>query len=205
MVAPPHEPPPVMHEHDVRKLLFQSEIRRIAREKPETRVINEMVLLRGAARIDVAVINDALHGYEIKSALDNLQRLPEQQSCYAKVFERVTLVADESHVEHAVRLVPKCWGLIAVGMKDGKPHANEIWPATRNHQLDRMALAQLLWRDEAIELMEYFGLATGMRSKPKKDLWKTLAKNLSVEELKAFVCYKLRNRKDWGMVSHSIK
>jgi hypothetical protein len=187
----------LMHEHDVRKLLYQSEIRRIKKEKPDTRVVDEMVLLRGAARIDVAVINDALHGYEIKSCLDNLHRLPDQQSAYAKVFERVTLVADERHVEHAVKLVPRCWGLIAIGMKNGKPHADEIWPATRNLELDRLSLAQLLWRDETIELMEYFGLAGGMRSKPKKDLWKCVARNLSVEELKAFVCYKLKTRKEW--------
>jgi hypothetical protein len=62
----------------------------------------------------------------------------------------------------------------------------------------------LLWRDEAIELMEFFGLAGGMRSKPRKDLWKNLARNLSVEELKAYVCYKLRNRRDWGVTSHSL-
>lgn len=186
-----------MKEHDVLSLLYQTEIKKILSEKPATRIVEELVLLRGKARVDLAAINDSLHGFEIKSASDNLDRLSTQQAAYRKVFDRMTLVADERHVEHAVKLLPNCWGLITVAMRDGKPFANEIWPPMRNAELDRTALAQLLWRDEAIELMEYFGLARGMRDKPRKTLWKTLARELSTEELRTFVCYKLRTRKDW--------
>src|SRR5215471_14433178 len=186
-----------MKEYDVRSLLYQTEIQRVLSDKPATRIVEELVVLRGKARVDLAAINDSLHGYEIKSASDNLDRLSAQQAAYGKVFDRMTLVADERHVEHAVKLLPRCWGLIAVGIKNGKPHANEIWPAMRNVDLDRSALAQLLWRDEAIELLEYFGLARGMRDKPRKTLWKTLSRELTTEELRTFVCYKLRTRKDW--------
>ncbi len=186
-----------MREHDVLSLLYQTEIQKILNEKPGTRIVEELVLLRGKARVDVAAINDSLHGFEIKSAADNLDRLSAQQAAYRKVFDRMTLVADERHVEHAVKLLPNCWGLIAVGTKDGKPYANEIWPPMLNGDLDRSALAQLLWREEAIELLEFFGLARGMRDKPRKTLWKTLARELSTEELRAFVCYKLRTRTQW--------
>jgi len=188
----------VMKEPDVRKLLYQTEIRKICRESPVTRVIDEMPVLRGAVRVDVAVINDSLHGYEIKSGSDRLDRLPAQQAGYRKVFDRMTLVADERHVEEAVKLVPRCWGLIAVGQRDDRPYANEIWPALRNTELDPLALAQLLWREEAMELMEYFGLARGLSKKPRKFLWQTLARELTVPQLQAFVCYKLRMRKGWG-------
>lgn len=190
-----------MKEQDVRSLLYQTEIRKIIDEKPATRVVDELVLLRGAVRVDVAVINDCLQGYEIKSASDNLVRLPVQQAAYRKVFEKMTLVADERHVQEAVKLLPLCWGLIAVGLRDGKPHANEIWPALRNRELDAQALAQLLWREEAIELMEYFDLARGYHDKPRKVLWKVLARNLSCDQLKGFVCYKLRTRSSWRGIS----
>lgn len=186
-----------MKEHDVRKLLYQTELRRIRTEQPASRIVNELVLLRGLVRVDVAVINDSLHGYEIKSASDNLDRLPAQQAAYRKVFDRMTLVADEKHVPEAVKLVPPCWGLIAVGERDGKAYANQIWPAIRSRELDSLALAQLLWRDEAIELIDYFGLARGLRDKPRKVLWQALAKNLTTDQLKVFVCFKLRTRKDW--------
>ena len=48
-------------------------------ENPNSRVVDELELLRGVVRVDVAVISDTLHGYEIKSASDNLIRLPNQQ------------------------------------------------------------------------------------------------------------------------------
>jgi hypothetical protein len=186
-----------MKESDVRNLLYRTELKKIKSEHPDSRMVDELVLLRGLVRVDVAVINDSLHGYEIKSESDNLERLPAQQAAYKKVFDRMTLVADEKHVEHAVRIVPPCWGLIAVGRKDGQPYANEIWPAIRNRDLDPLALAQLLWREEAIELMDFFGLARGFRDKSRKVLWQALAKSLTTEELRSFVCYKLRTRKDW--------
>lgn len=186
-----------MHELDVRRLLYRTELRRVAVEKPGTRIVNELVLLGGAARVDVAVINDSLSGYEIKSASDNLSRLPAQQAVYSRVFERMTLVADENHAEEAVGLVPPNWGLIVVGLRNGQPYANEIWPPIRNHQLDCQALAQLLWREEALELMEYFGLARGMRNKRRRVICKSLASQLSIEEVRAFVCYKLRTRSGW--------
>jgi copper homeostasis protein CutC len=117
-----------MKELDVRRLLYQTEIKKVLTANPKSRVVDELELLRGLVRVDVAVIGDIMHGYEIKSAADNLERLPVQQEHYGKVFEKMTLVADERHVDHAVKIVPKCWGLIAVGMRDGRPYADEIWP-----------------------------------------------------------------------------
>lgn len=186
-----------MKELDVRRLLYQTEIRKVLGDKPGSRVVDELELLRGTVRVDVAVINDMLHGYEIKSAADNLLRLPTQQEHYGKVFEKMTLVADERHVEEAVKIVPQYWGLIAVGIKDGKAYSHEVWPAMTNRSLDKLALAQLLWREESLELLDFFDLANGIKSKPKKVLWQTLARNLTVEQLKAYVCFKLRSRKGW--------
>jgi len=186
-----------MKELDVRRLLYQTEIKKILAANPKNRVVDELELVRGEVRIDVAVIGDIMHGYEIKSARDNLLRLPNQQLHYGKVFEKMTLVADERHVDEAVKIVPRNWGLISVGMRDGEPYADEIWPATLNFNLEPLALAQLLWREEALELMEYFDLDHGLKSKPRKVLWQTLAKNLTMEQLKTFVCFKLRSRKGW--------
>ncbi len=94
-------------------MLYRTEIKKVLGEHPNSRVVDELELLRGVVRVDVAVISDTLHGYEIKSASDNLIRLPNQQEHYRKVFEKMTLVADEKHVEHAVKIVPDCWGLIS--------------------------------------------------------------------------------------------
>lgn len=193
-----------MKEGDVRHLLYCTEIKERLKHGAKARVVDEFQILRGEGRIDVALIDDTLHGYEIKSASDSLARLPAQQAIYGKVFERITLVADERHVQEAVAMVPKHWGLIVVGMKDSKPYADTIWTATRNYDLDKLALAQLLWRDEIFELMEYFDLASGLRSANRKTLWRHISKCLSLDEIKAFVCFKLRTRKNWrGMRRHA--
>jgi hypothetical protein len=186
-----------LRERDVRHLLYRTEIKERLSQSSKARVVDEFQILRGQGRIDVALIDDALHGYEIKSASDNLERLPSQQAMYGKVFERITLVADESHVQEAVKMVPKQWGLIVVGMKDCKPYADTLWPARRNQDLDKLALAQLLWRDEVFELMEYFDLASGLKTANRKTLWRHISTRLTLEQLKAFVCFKLRTRKDW--------
>jgi len=186
-----------LREGDVRHLLYCTEIKERLKQSTKARVVDEFQILRGQGRIDVALIDDALHGYEIKSASDSLERLPSQQAIYGKVFERITLVADERHVKEAVAMVPKHWGLIVVGMKHGKPYADNLWPAMRNQDLDKLALAQLLWRDEIFELMEYFDLASGFRKANRKTLWRHISNCLSLDEIKTFVCFKLRTRKDW--------
>lgn len=50
-----------------------------------TRIVEEMGIWSGSVRIDIAVINGQLHGYELKSARDTLQRLPTQAELYSKV------------------------------------------------------------------------------------------------------------------------
>ena len=120
-----------------------------------------------------------------------------QQEIYKRVFEKMTLVVDEKHAHEAVKIVPSCWGLIVVGIRDGAPYADEIWPARTNRELDPLAIAQLLWREEIMELMQYFDLDQGNKSKSRKLLWQVLAKKLTVDQLKAFVCYKLKQRNKW--------
>jgi hypothetical protein len=186
-----------LRESDVRHLLYCTEIKERLKQSATARVVDEFQILRGEGRIDVALIDDALHGFEIKSASDRLDRLPSQQALYGKVFERITLVADERHVKEAVNMVPKHWGLIVVGMKEGKPYADTLWPAMRNKDLDKLALAQLLWREEVLELMEYFDLSSGLKRSNRKILWRHISHCLSLEQIKAFVCFKLRTRKDW--------
>jgi hypothetical protein len=56
------------------------------------RIIEELGVVHGKSRIDIAVINGLMHGYEIKSDKDTLQRLPEQMNMYNSVFNKVTLV-----------------------------------------------------------------------------------------------------------------
>lgn len=186
-----------MRELEVRQALHKTEVRRILDREPASLVVDELGLFEGKYRIDVAVINEKLHGYEIKSRMDNLDRLPTQQESFSRIFDRMTLVADEKHVAKAVTIVPPWWGLIAVSFKDGAPYLNEIWPSRQNLNVEPHALCQLLWREEALQLLRDIGLASGVRTKSRKLMWKLLAKVLEPDELKQAVHRILKARQGW--------
>src|SRR3990170_1714739 len=61
----------------------------------DTVLIEELGLRRGQVRIDIAVVNGLLHGYEIKSDRDSLRRLGTQVAIYGKVLDQATLVVGD--------------------------------------------------------------------------------------------------------------
>jgi hypothetical protein len=189
--------PHMMRELDVRQALHKTEIKRLLELDPTSLVVDELGVLEGKYRIDLAVINDSLHGYEIKSASDNLDRLPSQQESYSKIFDRMTLVADERHVAQALKIIPPWWGLIAVSVREGQTHLNEIWPSRQNRAVDPHALCQLLWRAEALKLLADMGLAGGVRTKSRKLMWRLLVAVLEAKELRAAVSQTIRARTMW--------
>lgn len=187
-----------MKDADIRSILHQLEIPRVCLNEPDSLVIDELGIMEGAFRVDVAVVNGKLHGYEIKSAKDNLDRLAAQQCAYNKVFDKLTLVVDERHVENAVKLVPPCWGLMVAGLRNGSPYLDEIWPARLNFDVDPYVLCQLLWREEALALLRKKKLSLGLWHKPRKVLWRKLANCVEKEELKTLVRSTLKARTKWG-------
>lgn len=76
---------------------------------PDTLVVDELGVLHGAVRIDTVVINGILHGYELKSDKDTLERLPEQTKVYSSVFDRLTLVVGYRHAYEAIKNMPEWW------------------------------------------------------------------------------------------------
>ncbi len=176
-----------MHDADIRKILHEVEMKRICALDPSTRVIDELGIFEGKFRIDVAVVNGYLHGYEIKSAEDNLIRLDSQQAAYNKVFDKLTLVADEAHVEEAMKVVPPWWGLMVAGMRDGVPYVDEIWAPRLNPEVDPYAICQLLWKEEAMSILSSRRLSAGLLAARRRVLWETLTFSIELNELKEIV------------------
>ena len=56
------------------------------------KIIEELRIENGAARIDLAVISDRICRYEIKSDFDNAIRLVNQIHSYNRVFENIWIV-----------------------------------------------------------------------------------------------------------------
>src|SRR5260221_341269 len=99
-----------MRDRDVRSALFTHVVERF-RSDANTLIIHELGVLNGSCRIDLAVVNGLLHGYEIKSDSDTLDRLPSQADAYASIFDRVTLVVGSKHTGQATAIIPDWWGL----------------------------------------------------------------------------------------------
>ena len=66
-----------MRDSDIREVLLDSWQKKYFSDE-STRVFEELGLCQGDARVDVAVVNGSIHGFEIKSERDSLDRLSNQ-------------------------------------------------------------------------------------------------------------------------------
>src|SRR6266700_7087227 len=82
------------------------------RASPNTIVVDELGLKHGKCRADIAVINDHLAGYEIKSDEDSLSRLEQQVEVYGAVFDRATAVVATKHARSIRSAIPRWWGIV---------------------------------------------------------------------------------------------
>ncbi len=150
-------------------------------------LIDELGLCRGSARIDLAVVDGQLHGYEIKSERDNLRRLGIQADIYSRVFDRVTLVCDVRHISRALDIIPTWWAVLRIESAVLEPEFKTVRLGRENPDRDARALAEFLWRDEAMSLLEQRHALRGMRSKPRSDLWDRICELFGTEEVSAAV------------------
>ena len=162
-----------MRDLDIRRRLRTDG--RLHYQEPDTRIVEELGLCQGIARVDLAVVNGAIHGYEIKSERDTLYRLPTQAQIYGQVLDYVTIVTARAHAAKVRRVIPEWWGIWAAESDQGEIRLDAERDPLRNPEVNAFALAQLLWRDEALQALVDRGIAAGMRSKSRRDIWRCLA------------------------------
>lgn len=177
---------------------------RIRAEHPDdeqTRLVPELSLCRAAARVDLAVINGRLTGWEIKTQADSLTRLPAQAEVYSRVFDRVWLAADGRHVPSALRMLPDWWGVVRISTSDQGCRFITVRRSKLNPAVDLPSLVRLLWRDETLLELESLGLAAGLERAPRTVLWDALAAAApavaSRAQLQRRVRDRLRTRRGW--------
>lgn len=186
----------MIKDKDIREYLHKNELSTFKKD-PNSIVIDELSVCQGEARVDVAVVNGYLHGYEIKSERDTLSRLPGQQEVYNRTFDLLTLVISSSHLKKARKIIPNFWGIIEVKNEKGLPSFVKIRSPKKNKKIDSFSVAQLLWKNEALDILVQKGHAKGMKSKPKLILWNKLTDIMSTDELTGIVRSKLKERKNW--------
>ena len=176
-----------MHDPDIRNAL-RTDLHRRYGADPDTAVIDELSIRRGVTRIDLALVNGVLHGFELKSDYDSLCRLVEQVQAYGTVCNRATLVVGERHVKNAADLMPDWWGIRVVRSDAGRPIFRDLKLPQANPSLDPVAIAQLLRRSEAKAFIRDMG-------------WSELDSTASRRHL----CDFLASRADLPLLCHRVR
>lgn len=139
-----------------------------------------------------------MHGYEIKSDQDTLLRLPEQIQVYNSVFDKMTLVVGKSHLYEAIKMIPDWWGVIvAKADVNGNIVFNIIRKEETNKEQNQLSVAKLLWREEALRILEDINEAKGLRSKPRDLICAKLSTVLDQKTLNKKVRETIFFRADW--------
>ncbi|HMJ43166.1 MAG TPA: sce7726 family protein [Pseudolabrys sp.] len=151
---------------------------------PGTEIIHEMKMPRPSARIDLAVINGELVGYEIKSDLDTLVRLSRQARAFNAVFERVCIVTTEKHAAAVRAAIPIWWGIIVPTASALDEPFFFLRTSGENPAVDIEAMLHVLHRRELLSILEMHDLSRGVRSKERPLLIAKLLTELPSQHLK---------------------
>ena len=160
------------------------------------RIIEEMAVCDGDARVDIAVANGKLCGYEIKSNADTLERLPLQQSCYDKTFDTVSIVVGEKYEKIIKDYVPDYWGILVIKERNDDLKLVKRRRAKINKNVDGNALLELLWREEILLLLKTKKIR-GLSGKNKRVLRQIAMQNFKLKEIKNYTRETLKSRENW--------
>lgn len=158
-------------------------------ECADTEILHEMKMPRPSARIDLAVINGELAGFEIKSDLDTLTRLRRQAPAFNAVFDRVYLVTTDRHAAAAKSAVPDWWSIL-LPAPETSGGVNQFEVAQRggtNPAVDLEAVVHVLLRKEMLDILDGHNLTRGRRAQSREILISAILTELSQAEIKQAV------------------
>lgn len=162
------------------------------------RIWSEFAVCLGASRVDVCLINGSLSGFEIKSPRDNFGRLPSQVEHYGRVLDFACIVTGDKHAQRVVDAVPSWWGVLSAAevSVDGQLAVELEWARqpTRNPEVDPFSVAQLLWRDEAFDVLRGLDAHAGLQRSTRWDVWDRLVETVTLDELRDIVRDRLKAR-----------
>jgi hypothetical protein len=159
----------ITNDKQIRAAFHAKRLRKIAQKK-DTLIIDELGLAHAKCRIDIAVINTYVHGYEIKSGKDTLERWLGQLSVYRRVLQKLTLVVDSRHVKEVLR---------------------------KNPETEPFMLAHLLWRSEVVSALSTFNLNVREMRGSRVKLYELLCKQVSVVDIVNFIRKSMLMRASW--------
>ena len=102
------------------------------------------------------------------------------------------------HLYQAMHIIPDWWGVVITKVDiNNKVFFQCIREAEKNPYQVRISIARMLWKDEALQILEKRNLASGIRSKPREIIYKRLADSVDMKTLKQQVNSLLITREGW--------
>jgi hypothetical protein len=182
-----------MNDRELRDAFVRKKLMR--GKPPRLRLFHEFSLEHGSTRIDILVVSSILHGYELKSDRDSLRRLPNQARIYSAILDKVTLVTSYLHALDALDIIPSWWGVTLA--HEGRREAIHFEPARsakRNPAVNAKALAELLWRGEALDLLRALGFDSGFYSKRRDRIYERVVEVAGIPGIHDAVIRQLHER-----------
>jgi hypothetical protein len=181
-----------MQDSDIRGCLH-SHLRISFENDKDTIIVDELDLCSGLSRVDIAVINGQIHGYEIKSEEDTLKRLPNQIKYYNKSLEKITIAVNEIHFSKILEVIPDWWGILVI---ENDLTINIARNAQENPLIEGTSLLELLWSNELRSIAAKYDVKSKLNS-PKRKLREQLIKELTLFQISYEVRDALKLRQNW--------
>jgi hypothetical protein len=187
-----------MRDFDIRLALKQTQLKQFYGDS--SIIVEELDIPCAGARIDVAVVNGSLHGFEIKSERDTLNRLSYQIEAYTKVFDFVSVIVGIKHLSKVEALLPNWVGIYQCDDKAVSNPISVVREPKRNENTEGFHLAKLLWKDELLSIFDEYGIKQS-KSLRAWTLCEILSYTFEKQELSNVVRAKLKERKNWKLNS----
>lgn len=156
------------------------------------------------SKADIVIFNGTSHVYEIKTDLDNFERLEAQIENYKKVFEYVNIVSVEAKVETIQSLVDDDIGIIVLTDKYTLSPVRKA--KSRLNKLDKEALFNMLRKDEYLKIIKNnFGYIPDVPNTKIYSASKELFITLSIGQAHKEFLKALKTRKNHKNLIENIK
>jgi hypothetical protein len=128
---------------------------------------------------------------------------------YNAVFDKITIVVGQRHLLDAIHQIPEWWGITLAKINlDQQVVFYSIREAKNNNDKQvPVSIARMLWRAEALKILEERNEADGIRTKTREIIYQKLVDVLKddIDTLKKYVRHALLvSRGDWRSVAQPV-
>jgi hypothetical protein len=156
------------------------------------------------SKADIVIFNGTSHVYEIKTDLDNFERLEKQINNYKKVFEYVNVVSVESKIDIIKSLVDESVGIIILTENYTLKTIRKAKSGLEN--IDKEAIFNILRKNEYLNILKNtIGYTPNV---PNTKIYLTCKKlfiKLSIKTIQKEILKTLKNRKNHKNLIDNIK